>query len=107
MNKFILSMEDVNFLNDWFIKVTDFVDCTVIPISKIEIVIDKFSISDDCDPVDLKMIVEHRVISLRHILMLMVLLLVIFILKWWVQAINYPQWVMFGIQYIILLFQQH
>ena len=60
MNKIILSMKDVNFLNDWFIKVTDYVDCTVIPISKIEIDIDKFSISDDYDPVDLKMIVEHR-----------------------------------------------
>lgn len=60
MNKIILSMQDVNFLNDWFIKVTDYVDCTVIPISKIGIDIDKFSISDDCDPVDLKIIVEHR-----------------------------------------------
>lgn len=60
MDKIILSMQDVKFLNDWFIKITDYVDCTVIPISKIEIDIDMFRVSDDCDPVDLKMIVEHR-----------------------------------------------
>lgn len=60
MDKIILSMQDVEFLNDWFIKITDYVDCTVIPISKIEIDIDKFRVSDECDPVDLRMIVEHR-----------------------------------------------